>query len=75
MHTIKITSVGNSAGVVLSKEILAKMKVEKGDTLFAVETPEGLLLTPYDPEVEIQLQAGRDVMREYRDTLRALSKR
>jgi hypothetical protein len=48
--------------------------VEKDDHVFAVETPEGYLLTPYDPEVEEQLKIGRKLMRKYRDTLHALAK-
>jgi len=50
------------------------MKVRKDDTLFAVETPDGYLLTPYDPEVELQLAKGRKFMAKYRDTFRALAK-
>jgi hypothetical protein len=54
--------------------MLVRLKVKKDDTLFAVETPEGYLLTPYDPEVERQLSKGRAFMTRYRDTFRALAK-
>jgi hypothetical protein len=54
--------------------MLVRMKVKKNDTLFAVETPEGYLLTPYDPEVDRQLSKGREFMSKYRDTFRALAK-
>ena len=67
-------SIGTSAGAIFPKEVLARLNVKKGDTLFTVETPDGILLTPYDPEVERQLEAGREFMREYRDTFRALAK-
>ncbi len=50
------------------------MKVEKGDTLYAIETAEGYLITPYDPAIEDQLQAGREFKREYRDIFKALAK-
>jgi len=50
------------------------MKVGKGDTLYAIETPEGYLLTPYDPSIEDQLNAGRKFMKQYRDTFKALAK-
>jgi putative addiction module antidote len=72
--TLKLVSVGTSTGAILPKEMLAHLKVKKGDSLFVVETPEGYLLTPYDPEVEKQLEAGRQFMREYRDTFRQLAK-
>ena len=52
---LKLRSVGTSTGVLLPKEMLIRMKVKKDDILFAVETPEGYLLTPYDPDVEEQL--------------------
>lgn len=51
-----------------------RLKVEKGDSLYAIETPEGYLLTPYDPAIEEQLKAGRDFMKEYRETFKALAK-
>lgn len=74
MVTLKLTTVGSSTGVVIPKEMLSRLKVEKGDALFAVETPQGYLLTPYDPEVEVQLKAGRRFMKRYRDTFKALAK-
>lgn len=74
MHTIKLTTVGSSTGAVFPKELLAKLKVEKGDKLYVIETPEGLLLSPYDPSIEEQLKIGRDFMREYRDTFKVLAK-
>jgi putative addiction module antidote len=74
MQTLKLTQIGNSVGVVLPKEMLARMKLEKGDTVFITDTPDGFMLTPYDPEVAEQLAMGRDFMREYRDTFHALAK-
>lgn len=71
---LKLRAVGTSTGVVLPKEFLNRLKVEKDDQLFAVETPEGYLLTPYDPEVEVQLKIGRKFMWKYRETFRALTK-
>jgi putative addiction module antidote len=74
MHTLKLTQIGNSVGVILPKEVLGKLKLEKGDSIFITETPDGYAITPYDPAVEEQLQAGRDFMREYRDTFHQLAK-
>jgi putative addiction module antidote len=74
MDTLKLTQIGNSVGVILPKEVLAKLKVSKGDTLYLTDTPYGIALTPYDPSFEQQLELGREFMREYRDTFRALAK-
>ncbi|MDX2152450.1 MAG: hypothetical protein SFV54_17050 [Bryobacteraceae bacterium] len=74
MTTLKLTAVGTSTGTVIPKEMLTRLKVGKGDTLYAIETPEGYLLTPYDPSIDEQLRAGQDFMREYRDTFKALAK-
>ena len=74
MATLKLRAIGNSVGVVLPKELLAALKVGEGDTLHVVQTKDGVILTPLDPSVAEQLEAGRDVMRQYRDTLRILSK-
>ena len=71
---LKLRAVGTSTGLVLPKQTLQRLKVKRGDILFAVETPNGYLLTPYDPELERQLAVGREVMKEHRDTLRALAK-
>ena len=74
MPVLKLTSVGTSTGAVFPKEMLNDMKVEKGDRVFATKTPDGYLLTPYSPEVEEQIQAGRKIMKKYRETFRALAK-
>ena len=72
-NTLKITTIGNSVGVVLPREILERLRVEKGDTLYAVETPNGIELTPYDAEFARKLEVGKRVMRENRDLLRKLA--
>jgi putative addiction module antidote len=74
MHALKLTQIGNSVGVILPKEMLARLKLEKGDTVYVTEAPDGFTLTPYDPAFEEQLALGREFMREYRDTFRALAK-
>ena len=74
MTTLKLTRIGNSLGVILPKEILARLKLEKGDTVFVTDTPGGVTLTPFDPTVDEQVALGRDFMREYRDTFRQLAK-
>lgn len=71
--TLRITTVGNSAGVVLPRELLHRLRVKKGDRLFVLETPRGIELVPYDPEAAIQLDAAEQVMREDRDVLRKLA--
>jgi len=74
MHTLKLTQIGNSVGVILPKAVLARLKVEKGDSLHLTDTPGGVALTPYDPTFEEQLELGREFLREYKDTFRALAK-
>lgn len=74
MHTLKLTQIGNSIGVILPKEVIARLKLEKGDTIFITETPEGYAITPYDPALDEQLAAGREFMQEYRDTFHQLAK-
>ena len=74
MTALKLIAIGTSTGAVISKEMLAHLKVGKGDTLYAIETAEGYLITPYDPSIEEQLKIGKQFMKEYRDTFRALAK-
>jgi putative addiction module antidote len=73
VNTLKLTTVGNSVGVVLPKEILSKLRVDKGDTLYVVETPEGIELTAYRPDFAAQMDAAEEIMRENRDVLRKLA--
>lgn len=74
MTALKLTQIGNSVGVILPKEALARLKLVKGDTVFLTESADGLNLTPYDPELENQLKLGREFMRDYRDTFHQLAK-
>ncbi|MGB7266133.1 MAG: AbrB/MazE/SpoVT family DNA-binding domain-containing protein, partial [Terracidiphilus sp.] len=71
---LKITTIGSSAGVILPKEALARLKVAKGDSIFLTESPEGFRITPYDPEFEEQMSLARKFMRDRRDVLRELAK-
>ncbi|MEJ7609382.1 MAG: hypothetical protein WKF37_24690 [Bryobacteraceae bacterium] len=73
MNALKLTSIGTSTGTIIPKEMLTRLKVAKGDTLYAIETAEGFLLTPYDPAIAEQLKAGQQFMRRYRDAFKALA--
>lgn len=74
MHVLKLTQIGNSVGVILPKEVLANLNLEKGESIFLTETPEGYVVTPYDPALQEQMSVGREFMREFRDTFHALAK-
>jgi putative addiction module antidote len=71
--TVKLTTIGNSTGIVLPKELLEKLRVQKGDTLHVLETPNGIELTMFDPEFARQMDVAESVMREDRDVLRKLA--
>lgn len=70
---LKITSIGNSAGVILPKELLTRLRLDKGDELYALETPDGIRLTTYDPEFAAKMEVAERVMREDRELLRKLA--
>ena len=74
MATLKLRAIGNSVGVVLPKELLARLRVGEGDTLQVVETPDGLRLLRSDPEFERQMEVAREVMHRRRAVLRELAK-
>jgi putative addiction module antidote len=73
MTTLKLTTVGSSTGVVLPKDLLERLRVSKGDVLHVIETPNGIELTPYDPEFAEQISVAEEVMREDRNVLRKLA--
>ena len=74
MSTLNLTQIGNSVGVILPKEILARLKLEKGDLVYVTDAANGVMLTPYDPALDEQIKAGREFMREFRDTFHQLAK-
>ncbi len=73
-RTLKVRKIGNSLGVVLPKDVLAKLRVGEGDELSVSETPDGVALTGGDAEFARQMEIMRDIMRRYRNTLRELAK-
>ena len=75
MTQLKVRAVGNSLGVVLPKEILARLKVKSGDILHLTEAPDGSMrITPYDPQFDMQMRLARQGMAKFRNALRELSK-
>jgi len=74
MQALKLTQIGNSVGVILPKEILARLKLEKGDTVFVTDSPDGVRITPHDPDFETQMEAARKIMKKRRAVLRELAK-
>ena len=71
--TAKIIAIGNSAGIILPKETLARLKVEKGDTVCLSETPVGLQISPYDEEFVAKMEVADRVIRRYRDAFKKLA--
>jgi putative addiction module antidote len=72
-YKVKVTTVGNSTGIVLPKELLTKLNIQKGDSLYVTETPDGLQLTPYEKDFARTMEVAEGIMRRYRDTLKRLA--
>jgi putative addiction module antidote len=72
---VKVRKVGNSLGVILTKDVVEALGVAEGDELFAVRTPDGIRLTPYDPDFANAIESTRDYMRRHRNALNDLAKR
>jgi putative addiction module antidote len=70
---VKITTVGNSAGIVLPKEILSHLNVQKGDSLYISKTSGGIQVVPYNEEFVTQMEIAERVIGRYKDTLRKLA--
>lgn len=73
-NTVTVRKTGSALSVTIPKEMAERMHLERGDRLFAVETSEGVLLTPYDPTVEQAMIAYRRIARKRRAALRELSR-
>lgn len=74
MHTLKLTQVGNSVGAIFPKELLAQLRLEKGDEFYVTETPDGYRITTHNPEFEEQMRISREIMKNRRAVLRELAK-
>ena len=74
MHTLKLTQIGNSVGAVFPRELLAQLHLEKGDSVYVTETPDGLRITTHNPEFEAQMQAAREIMKRRSAVLHELAK-
>ena len=74
MSALKLTQIGNSVGVILPKEVLARLKLGKGDTVYLTENPDGVTLTPNDPTFEAQISVARTIRKKRRNVLRELAK-
>lgn len=72
--TLKITRIGNSAGVVLPKEVLAHLNAQVGESLSVVTTPKGIELTAAEPDFEAQMAVAREVMARRKRALGELAK-
>ncbi len=72
--TLTVRRIGNSYGVILGRDVVERLGVKEGDALFAVRTPDGIELTPFDPTFAEAVEAGRNYMRRHRDALRELAK-
>ena len=71
---LKITRIGNSLGVILPRELLIKLGLDKGDSLYVTETTDGFSASPYDPAYAAQMEAARTLMKSRRNALRELGK-
>ena len=74
MTALKLTQIGNSVGLILPKEVLARLKVAKGDTVFVTDAVNGVMLTPYSADFEVQMTAARRITKKRRNVLRELAK-
>ena len=75
MLTVKVTTVGSSSGIILNREVMTHLGVQKGDVLYLTEAPDGgYRITPYNPEFERQMKLAEKIMHDDREVLRALAK-
>lgn len=70
---VKITKIGNSCGIILPKEVLARLRAQLGDALYLTESPDGVRITAADPDFAEKMRVAEDIMREDRDILRVLA--
>lgn len=75
MHTLKITTVGNSLALTIPKELVNWFHLQKGDEIFVRQTPEGFEVSPYDPDFKEAMEAAASIAKEYKNALRSLAQK
>ena len=73
MTTLKLTAIGNSTGVIFPKELLAKLHMEKGGTLYATEIPNGIVIKTYNDEFVNDMEMAEHIIYENRNVLKKLA--
>lgn len=72
---LQVRKIGNSTGIILPKDVLARLRLKPGDTLHVVEVSErGVRLSPYDPKHGKAMEIARKSFAKYADTYKALAK-
>jgi putative addiction module antidote len=74
MSVVKLTQIGNSVGVILPKDVLARLNLQKGDSLYMSDAANGITLSTYDPEFELQMAQARRIRKKRRAVLHELAK-
>jgi len=74
VRKVTLRQVGGSIGATLPKDMADRLHIKAGDDVFAVETEQGILITPYDPTFDEAMAAYRRTASKYRNALRELSK-
>ncbi|MHB8145780.1 MAG: AbrB/MazE/SpoVT family DNA-binding domain-containing protein [Vulcanimicrobiaceae bacterium] len=74
MTRLKLTRIGNSIGAIFPKDVLTRMNVDVGDVVYLTDSPDGVRVTPYNPDFERQMTVAENVMKKRRAALRELAK-
>lgn len=71
---LKVKKIGNSLGATFTREMLDKLQVTEGDTLYVTETPDGIQLSTYDPDLESVMEVAEEITHRYRNALKELAR-
>ena len=74
VRSVKLRRMGGSVGATLPKDMAERLRLSAGDDVLAIETANGILLTPYDPDVEEGLAIAVEAQKRYQGALRELAK-
>ncbi|MEX2530903.1 MAG: AbrB/MazE/SpoVT family DNA-binding domain-containing protein [Gemmatimonadota bacterium] len=74
VRKVTLRKMGGSVGATLPKDLADRLHVQAGDDLFVIETDQGILLTPYDPQFDKAMEAYERTASKYRNALRELAR-
>ena len=73
-EVLEVKKIGSALGVIITERVAEKLRVQEGDRFYLLESPNGAVLAPFDPDLAETLDHTEETIRTYHDDLQELAK-